>query len=157
MLGHHHWSEIMQRKKFYLLLVHTRPLDQFSLFKSHFFLQYLHGNTNSDMSIYYAAVLSWEELQGFISLLSHRSEEITIPGQGWTWDLTEETLYFNIYVQTGFVRKLEKVRVTTVLRRKLLPVSIQGGFSSNTLSNFNFNTTTAVFHKIANYNLHGIP
>lgn len=109
------------------------------------------------MSIYYAALLSWEELQGFIAILSHRSEETTIPGQAWAWDLREETLYFNIYVQTGFVRKLKKVRVITVLRRKLLPVSNQGGFSSNILSNVDFNTTIAVFHKIANYNLHGTP
>lgn len=155
--GHHHWSEIMQRKKFYLLLVHTWPLDQCSLFKSQLFLQHLHGNINPDISIYQAAVLSWGELQGFTALLTHRSQENTTPGQGWTRDLREETLYFTIYVQTHFVRKPEKVRVTTVLRGKLLPVSIQRGSSSNILSNVNFNNTTAVFHKIANDNLHSTP
>lgn len=108
------------------------------------------------MSIYYAAVLSWEELQGFIALLAHSSEETITPGQGWRWDLREETTYFTIYLQTGLVRKLEKVRITTVLRGKLLPVSTQGGFSSNILSNVNFNITP-VFHKIANDNLHGTP
>lgn len=84
-------------------------------------------------------------------------QENTTPGQGWTRVLREETMYFNIYVQTHFVRKLEKVKVTAVLRRKLLPVSIQGGSSSNILSNVNFNTYTAVFHKIANDNLNGMP
>lgn len=137
--------------------LHTRSSDQCSLFKSHLFLQHLHGNINPDMSIYYAVAESWEELPDFIAFLTHRGEEITIPGQGWTWDLREETLYFNIYVQIGFVRKLEKVRVATLLRGKLLPVSIQGGFSSNILSKVNFNTTTALSHKTANYNFQGTP
>lgn len=107
------------------------------------------------MSIYHATVSSWAELQGFIALLAHRNEETTTPGQGWRWDLREETIYFTIYLQTGFVRKLEKVRITIVLRGKLLPVSTQGGFSSNILSIVNFNTPA--FHKIANDNLHGTP
>lgn len=157
MLGHHHWSEIIQRKKFCLLLVHSSPLDQWSLFKSHLFLQHLHRNINPDTSIYDTTVLAWEELQGCIALLAHSSEETTTPGQGWRWDLREDTMYFNIYLQTGFVRKPEEVRITTVLRGKWLPVSIQGGFSHNILSNVNFNTTTAVFHRIANDSLHGTP
>lgn len=95
--------------------------------------------------------------EGSIAFIAHRSEETTIPGQGWTWDLREETLYFNIYVLTGFVRKLEKFRVTTVLRGKLLLVLIQGDFPATFFPMAIFRTTTVVFQNIANDNLHGTP
>lgn len=86
-----------------------------------------------NMRIYHATDFSWEELQGFIVLLTYRkqtTQKPPLPSLGWRCDLTEETVYFkNIYLQTDFVRKLEKGRITAVLRGELLWISIQGGFS----------------------------
>lgn len=98
-----------------------------------------------NMSIYYTTVFSREELQGFVVLLTYRkqTQKPPPPGLGWRLDRTEETGYFYIYIQPGFVRKLEKYRITTVLRGELLWTSIQDGFSSNMLSYVNFNTTTS--------------
>ena len=130
---------------------HLRPLDSCATnlvylnctFSSSIFIQ----TATLNMSIYYATVSSREELQDFIVLLTYRKQNTRkppLPGLGWRHDLTEETIHFNnTYLQTGFVRKLEKGRITTVLRGELLRISIQGGFSSNMLSYVNFNTTTS--------------
>lgn len=86
-----------------------------------------------NMRIYHATDFSWEEMKGFIVLLTYRkqtTQKPPLPSLGWRCDLTEEMVYFkNIYLWTGFVRKLEKGRITTVLRGELLWICIQGGFS----------------------------